>query len=174
MTEHNFEQVRRAMVESQLRTTGVNDPRVVAAMGAVTRERFVPEGRSALAYADAAVPLGDGRALVPPMVLGRLLTESRLTGREHALVIGAATGYSAAVLAHIGLDVVALEGSAELARTARELGIETVEGQLDAGWKKGAPYGLILIGGAVEHIAEAIVDQVGEGEAHGGPFRGVI
>ena len=59
MTEQNFEQLRRAMVASQLRTTGVNDPRVVAAMGAVPRERFVPAGKVALAYADALVPLGD-------------------------------------------------------------------------------------------------------------------
>ena len=96
MTEHVFDQMRRAMVASQLRTTGVNDPRVVAAMAEVPRERLVPAERCALAYADALVPLGHGRSLNPPMALGRMLTEARLSGNERALVIGAATGYSAA------------------------------------------------------------------------------
>ena len=82
MTEHVFEPMRRAMVASQLRTTGVNDPRVVAAMGEVPRERFVPAERLALAYADALVPVAPGRALNPPMALGRLLTEARLRGRR--------------------------------------------------------------------------------------------
>ena len=71
MTELTFEPMRRAMVASQLRTTGVNDPRVVAAMGEVERERFVPAERGALAYADAIVPLANGRALNPPMALGQ-------------------------------------------------------------------------------------------------------
>ena len=82
MTEHVFEPMRRAMVASQLRTTGVNDPRVIAAMGEVARERFVPAERAALAYADAMVPLGGGRALNPPMALGRMLTEAQLHGRR--------------------------------------------------------------------------------------------
>ena len=86
MTELTFEPMRRAMVASQLRTTGVNDPRVIAAMGEVARERFVPAERSALAYADATVPLADGRGLNPPMALGRLLTEAQLQGHERALV----------------------------------------------------------------------------------------
>ena len=67
MTEQNFEHMRRAMVASQLRTTGVSDPRVVAAMGAVPRERFVPADRATTAYADALVPLGGGRDLNTPM-----------------------------------------------------------------------------------------------------------
>ena len=167
MTEQNFEQMRRAMVASQLRTTGVNDPRVVAAMGAVPRERFVPEERCALAYADAPVPLGHGRELNPPMALGRMLTEARLCGEERALVIGAATGSSAAVLARLVREVVALEEVAELAAFARNAlagtGVELVEGPLAAGHADGAPYDFILIDGAVEHVPHAIVDQVADG-----------
>src|SRR3546814_13342409 len=87
MTEHNFEHMRRAMVASQLRTTGVNDPRVVAAMGAVPRERFVPDDRITVAYADALVPLGNGRQPNTPMSLGRLLTEARPREDDQALVI---------------------------------------------------------------------------------------
>jgi protein-L-isoaspartate(D-aspartate) O-methyltransferase len=167
MTEQNFEQMRRAMVASQLRTTGVNDPRVVAAMGAVPRERFVPTERCALAYADAPVPLGDGRQLNSPMALGRMLTEARLSGRERALVIGAATGYSAAVLERLVKKVVALEEAPELVAFARRAlagtGVELVEGPPTEGHHAGAPYDFILIDGAVEFVPQAIVDQVADG-----------
>src|SRR5438128_9088166 len=108
MTELTFEPMRRAMVASQLRTTGVNDPRVVAAMGEVPRERFVPAERAALAYADALVPLADGRALSPPMALGQMLTAAELDGDERALVIGAGSGYAAAVVARLVNSVIAL------------------------------------------------------------------
>jgi protein-L-isoaspartate(D-aspartate) O-methyltransferase len=166
MTEQVFEPMRRIMVASQLRTTGVNDPRVVAAMGIVARERFVPRERCALAYADALVPLGHGRALNPPMALGRLLTEARLSGSEHVLVIGAATGYSAAVLALLVKSVVALEEEAELVAFARKAlkgtDVEIVKGPLTLGHARRAPYDFILIDGAVEHVPQIIVDQVAD------------
>lgn len=168
MTEHNFEQMRRAMVASQLRTTGVNDPAVIAAMSEVPRERFVPAGRRALAYADASVPLGDGRVLNPPMVLGLLLTEARLAGSESALVIGAATGYAAAVLARLVAKVVAVEEVPALAAQARAAlegtGVELVEQPLAQGHAAGAPYDFILIDGAVEQVPQAIVDQAEGGQ----------
>lgn len=167
MTEHVFEPMRRAMVASQLRTTGVNDPRVVAAMGRVPRERFVPEDRAALAYADAIVPLGNGRALNPPMALGLLLTEAGLTGGERALVIGAGTGYAAALLVRLVASVTALEEDAELLafakRALKGTGVALVKGPLAKGHAKGAPYDFILIDGAVETVPQAIVDQVAEG-----------
>jgi protein-L-isoaspartate(D-aspartate) O-methyltransferase len=167
MTEHVFEPMRRAMVASQLRTTGVNDPRVVEAMGEVPRERFVPRERLALAYADALVPLVPGRALNPPMALGRLLTEARLRGHERALVIGAATGYAAAVLARLVESVVALEDDGDLLAFARGalhgFEVELVKGPLAKGHAKGAPYDFILIDGAVEQVPPAIVAQVKDG-----------
>jgi protein-L-isoaspartate(D-aspartate) O-methyltransferase len=167
MTEHVFEPMRRAMVASQLRTTGVNDPRVVAAMGAVPRERFVPADRLALAYADALVPVAPGRALNPPMALGRLLTEARLGGGERALVIGAATGYSAAVLARLVASVVALEEDDELAAFAKKAlagsGVALVKGPLARGHAKAGPYDFILIDGAVEIVPPAIIGQIADG-----------
>jgi protein-L-isoaspartate(D-aspartate) O-methyltransferase len=164
MTEHVFEPMRRAMVASQLRTTGVSDPRVVEAMGEVPRERFVPQERLALAYADALVP---GRALNPPMALGRMLTEARLRGHERALVIGAATGYSAAVLAGLVRSVIALEEDEELYAFARKAldgtGVTLVRGSLAKGYAKGAPYDFILIDGAVEQVPLALVEQAADG-----------
>lgn len=166
MTELSFEPMRRAMVASQLRTTGVNDPRVVAAMGEVARELFVPAGRGAVAYADMMVPLGRGRALNPPMALGRLLTAAELEGDERALVIGAGTGYAAAVLARLAGHVTALEEDAALAAAAREAlagtDVALVEGPLAGGWAAGAPYDFILIDGAVEHVPAAIVGQAAD------------
>jgi protein-L-isoaspartate(D-aspartate) O-methyltransferase len=167
MTEQNFEHMRRAMIASQLRTTGVNDPRVLEAMGEVPRERFVPAERRALAYADALVPLKPGRDLNPPMALGRLLTEARPQRGEKAMVIGAATGYAAAVTARLVGSLVAVEEDAELAAIARAAlegsGARLVEGPLAKGWKKGAPYDLILIDGAVETVPEALIAQLADG-----------
>jgi len=151
------------MVESQLRPQGVTDPRVLDAMASVQRENFLPDRTRPLAYVDRSVAIGDGRFLPSPAVLGRLLTEMMLEPGQHVLVVGAGTGYSSAVLNHVGLNVVALESSAELADRARELGIDIVEGPLEAGWKKLAPYDRILIDGAVESIPDTIVDQLADG-----------
>ena len=166
MTEHNFEHMRRAMVASQLRTTGVSDPRVLAAMGAVPRERFVPADRVAMAYTDALIPLGNGRELNNPMALGRLLSEAAPQERERALVIGAATGYSAAVLARLVGSVIAVEEDSELFAMARAnlraAAVQLVEGPLTEGHSAGAPYDLILIDGAVEEVPESIIGQLVE------------
>lgn len=167
MTEHAFEPMRRAMVASQLRTTGVNDPRVLAAMGEVRRERFVPPAQIALAYADAMVPLLPGRWLSSPMALGRMLTEARLRGHERALVIGAATGYAAAVLARLAGSVTAVEEDAELYAFAKKAlagtEVDLVKAPLARGHAKGGPYDFILIDGAAEAVPRAIVDQVADG-----------
>lgn len=167
MTEHNFDHMRRAMIASQLRTTGTNDPRVLAAMGEVPRERFVPAERVSLAYADALVPLKPGRDFNSPMALGRLLTEAAPRPGERALVIGAATGYAAAVLARLVGGVVAVEEDSELAAAARAnlagTGIGLVEAPLAGGSEAGAPYDLILIDGAVEKVPDALVAQLADG-----------
>lgn len=166
MNEYNYEHMRRAMVASQLRTTGVDDPRVIAAMGAVPRERFVPKDRAATAYADVLIPLGNGRDLNTPMSLGRLLAEAAPKAEDRALVIGAATGYAAAVLDRLVASVVAVEEDPALASAAQEAlagtDVKLIEGSSAKGYKAGAPYDLILIDGAVEFVPDAIVDQLAE------------
>jgi protein-L-isoaspartate(D-aspartate) O-methyltransferase len=167
MTAHfpipDFAAAREAMIESQLRPQGVTDPSVLGAMASVAREEFLPRHTRPLAYVDRAVALGEGRFLSAPAVLGQLLTQMMPERRQRALVIGAGTGYSAAVLAAMGLNVVALESSHELADRARQLGVEIVEGPLEAGHRKGAPYDQILIDGAVEYFPEPIVKQLADG-----------
>lgn len=159
----DFAAARLAMVESQLRPQGVTDPAVLGAMGAIPRERFLPDHTRPLAYVDRAVAIGDGRFLAAPAVLGQLLTEMMPEPGQRALVIGAGTGYSAAVLAAMGLEVVAVESSPELAAKARELGVDAVEAPLERGASKRGPYQQILIDGAVEHIPDAIVGQLADG-----------
>jgi protein-L-isoaspartate(D-aspartate) O-methyltransferase len=159
----DFAAAREAMVESQLRPQGVSDPAVVEAMRRVPREKFLPGHTRPLAYVDRAVAMGEGRFLPAPAVLGQLLTRLAPDRGERALVVGAGTGYSSAVLAAMGLQVTALESAAALAATAREQGVSVVEGALESGHAKAAPYDLILIDGAVEHVPDAIVDQLAEG-----------
>ena len=159
----DYDAARLAMVDGQLRPQGVNDRLVLNAMAAVPREQFVPEDLRPLAYVDRSLPIGDGRMLAPATVLGLLLTQMLPEKGERALVVGAGTGYSAAVLQAIGIEVIALESSAALAAAARELGVKVVEGPLEAGHKAGAPYDLILIDGAVETLPDALVAQLGDG-----------
>ena len=137
----DYAAARQAMVDSQLRPEGVNDPLVVQAMAGVAREQFVPEENRALAYLDRSVPVGKDRSLAPPVATGLLLTAMALRPGERALVVGAATGYSAAVLAAMGLEVTAMDGA-------------------DA---SGGPYDAILIEGAVEEVPETIIDQLKDG-----------
>jgi protein-L-isoaspartate(D-aspartate) O-methyltransferase len=165
VTEHNFDQMRRAMVVSQLRTTGVSDARVVSAMGAVAREAFVPADKAPLAYLDIAVPLGGGRALNPPMVTGRLLTAAGIAIGDKVLLIGAATGYTAALLVALGAHVVAVEEDAVLVAQGRAAVAAAiwVEGALTAGAPSAAPYDVIVIDGAVEQIPADLATQLVDG-----------
>lgn len=161
MTEHNFSSMRAAMVESQLRTSDVDEPSVIAAMARVPRERFVPAERVAMAYIDRPVPLGGGRALNPPLATGRLLSEAAVQPGEKVLLIGAATGYAAALLAEIGAVVTAVE-TPDGPETATAEGVTLVRGPLAEGAVAGAPYDVLLVDGAVEELPAALVEQLGE------------
>ena len=159
----DFAAAREAMVENQLRPEGVTDPAVLNAMRTVRREDFLPSHTRPLAYVDRAVAIGEGRFLAAPAVLGQLLTEMMPAAGQRALVIGAGTGYSAAVLAAMGLQVTAVESDAALAGEARSRKIQVVEGSLEKGRPEGAPYDQILIDGAVEYIPDAIIEQLADG-----------
>lgn len=160
---HDRQLPRQAMIDSQLRPQGVTDGAVLAAMGSVARERFVPEAARAMAYSDRSVALGGGRFLPPPAVLGRLLEALGPQAGERALLVGAGSGYSSAVLAAIGVDVTALDSDPALVAAASGAGVTAIDGPLDHGHKAGAPYDLVLIDGAVDHIPDALVDQLADG-----------
>lgn len=163
----SFDAMRHAMVQSQLRTNAVNDPRVVTAMSIVAREKFVPEGVRRLAYRDTAVAIGNGRFLNVPIATGKLLTEAYLLPTDKVLLIGAAGGYTAAVLARLVASVVAVESNADLAAHARAALVDTtvtlVEGPLEKGHAEGAPYDVLIVDGCVEQLPESLVSQVAPG-----------
>ena len=159
----DFAAAREAMIESQLRPQGVTDAAVLEAMRRIPREDYLPPHTRPLAYVDRSVGMSEGRFLPAPAVLGQLLTQMAPEAGQRCLVVGAGTGYSAAILGAMGLDVVALESDAELAAAARDRGIEVVEGALALGWAEAAPYDQILIDGAVEMIPDAIVAQLADG-----------
>lgn len=165
MTEQSFTSMRRAMVESQLRTNDVNDPEVIRAFLLTPREDFVPAERRAVAYVDRSVPLGDGRSLNPPLATARLIARAGVEAGQRVLLVGGAMGYCAALLHALGADVTALECDPALAATARErlagmAGVTVVEGRLEAGVPDGAPYDILLVDGAVEELPGALVDQL--------------
>src|SRR5262249_14773755 len=150
-----FVEARNRMVDSQVRPNKVIDPRIIAAMRRMPRERFLPSCLAPLAYADEDVPLGDGRVLIEPAVIARLVQLTAIAAGERALVVAAGTGYGAALLAACGARVTALEDSTSLQSIARTVlaelapSVSLVTGPLAAGWPAGAPYDVILIEGAV-------------------------
>lgn len=160
-----FEAMRHAMVASQLRPNAVNDPRVVEAMANVPREAFLPAEHRSIAYRDTLLPLPGGRRHNSPLATGRLLTQAQIQPNDHVLLIGAAGGYAAAILAMLAKSVVAVEEDPALAALARqalagEAKVQLVEGPLNAGWVQGAPYDLMIVDGAVEELPEALIAQV--------------
>lgn len=164
----DFAAMRQAMVDSQLRPNAVHDARVVAAMAVVAREAFLPESLAPVAYADVKLPLAPGRMTNLPVATGRLLTQAGLRADDKVLLIGAAGGYTAAVLEMLVASVVAVESDAALAAMARAAladlsRVTLVEGPLEAGYAAGAPYDAIIVDGAIEHVPQALVDQLAVG-----------
>ncbi len=161
-----FAHARDCMVDSQIRPNRVADPRVLSAMRTLPRERFVPQAVASLAYADHDIPLGNGRYLMEPMVFARLLQAAKLREDEQVLVVGAGTGYSAAILAACGCRVTALEEDAALLALAGSVlptlapGVNVAAGPLAAGWPSHGPYDVILIEGAVPEIPAALPAQI--------------
>lgn len=135
---------RRAMIDSQLRTSGVNEPWVLEAMNAVPREDFVPENARAAAYIDRAVPLGNGRYLAAPLVHGRMLAEAAPTSADTVLIVSGSAGYLAALVRPL-VGTVEIRDPADTAKL-----------------KQGA-YSLILIDGAAEELPPSIATALAEG-----------
>jgi protein-L-isoaspartate(D-aspartate) O-methyltransferase len=160
---------RRHMVDGQVRTADVTNPNLIAAMQAVPRELFAPPALATQAYSDGDLSLGQGRALLRPIVLGKLIQGADVRPGDRVLDVGCGTGYSAAVLTHMGAAVVALEEDADLAQRAEAALAATgagagqvalVRGPLTAGWPAAAPYDLILLDGAIEVAPDALGRQL--------------
>jgi protein-L-isoaspartate(D-aspartate) O-methyltransferase len=169
----DFAAARRMMVDGQVRTADVTDLRLLAAMGDVPRERFVPASKAELSYLDLDLPAGDGasragRCLLKPMVLAKLIQLSEIAATDHVLDVGCATGYSSAVLAQLAGSVVALEEDRTLAQTAEQVlasrsNVKVATGPLIAGWPAAGPYDVILMQGATEIVPETLLRQLKNG-----------
>jgi protein-L-isoaspartate(D-aspartate) O-methyltransferase len=165
----DFATARRHMVDGQVRTADVTDLRIISAMMDIPREQFVPPASAGLAYLDLDLPVGDGaRRLLKPMVFAKLIHAADIASRDRVLDVGCATGYSAAVLARLAGQVIALEQDAGLAQAARTAlatrsNVGLVTGPLTAGWPQGGLYDVIVLEGATEVGPEAFLSQLKEG-----------
>jgi len=158
---------RQMMVDGQVRTADVTNLDLIAAMAAVPRERFVPPALAEQAYVDSDLAIGDGRALLKPMVLAKLIQGARVGPADHVLDVGCGTGYSSAILTRLAGSVIALEENAALAGQAKDAlaavgatSVSVVTNPLAEGWEAGAPYDLILLNGATEIVPEALGRQL--------------
>lgn len=171
----DFAAARDCMVDSQVRPNRITDARIIRAMRSLPRERFVPETMASSAYIDEDIALPGGRCVMEPRVLASLIQLARPRSGERALVVGAGTGYGAAVLAACGAAVTALEEDADLLAVARRVlpsvapGVVIVEGRLDTGLK--GPWDVILIEGAVPALPEAVSREL---NGHGGRLVTVL
>ncbi len=165
--------LRQAMVDNQLRTFSITDRAILDRMQSVPREMFIPSNQAAIAYSDRALVITDGgasRPMLPPMILGRMIQAARILPTDRILDVGGATGYSAAVLAGLGAEVVALECEASLTgKAAANLKISgiknarAVTGPLAAGLAEAAPFDVIVVNGMIETVPDLLLAQLADG-----------
>jgi protein-L-isoaspartate(D-aspartate) O-methyltransferase len=168
MTDHDA--ARRAMVDRQVRPSDVTRPAIVDAMLSTPRERFVPRALREVAYADAAIPLGGGRALLEPRTFAKMLEAAAIGPDDLVLDVGCAYGYSAVVAARMAAAVVALEADEAMARQAADLAAQleahnlmVEQGPLPEGAAGSGPYDVILVEGGLEIEPAALLEQLKDG-----------
>jgi protein-L-isoaspartate(D-aspartate) O-methyltransferase len=165
----DFAAARNEMVARQIRSRGILSARVLGAMAAVPRHEFVPAAARSSAYADEALPIGDGQTISQPFIVAAMSDALQLSGSERVLEIGGGCGYQAAILSLLAQDVVAVELRTSLACDSRErlarLGYANVrveEGDGSLGWATGAPYDAILVSAAAPAIPPPLIEQLTE------------
>lgn len=170
----DFAALRRTMVDGQVRTADVTDPRLLAAMLELPRERFFPDDRVSLAYLDRDVSVSPSaqpaRRVLKPMVLAKLIQAADISATDHVLDVGCATGYSTALLTHLAGSVIGLEEDAALARQATEAmswagrpAAKIVTGPLSRGCAGEGAYDVIVLEGAAEVVPAVLFDQLKSG-----------
>jgi protein-L-isoaspartate(D-aspartate) O-methyltransferase len=158
------------MVRNQIEARGVRDPRVLAAMRAVPRHRFVPAYQVASAYRDSPLPIGQGQTISQPYIVALMSEMLELTGEEKVLEIGTGSGYQAAILGQLAAEVISVERFESLAQKARtrlgELGYQNVRvdvGDGSLGWPPDAPYDAIIVTAASPELPPPLEEQLAEG-----------
>lgn len=166
----DFALLREQMVEEQIACRGIHDRRVLAALGSVPREKFVPPELRSSAYTDHALPISDGQTISQPFTVAFMCQALQLRGDEHVLEVGTGSGYAAAVLSHLAATVITVERIPHLAETAaarlKKLRYENVQVHLadgNLGWPQAAPYDAIVVTAAAEELPESYLGQLKQG-----------
>ena len=166
----SFATARRAMIDRDLRGRGIKDLRVLAAMEAVPRDRFVPENLRPLAYEDQPLPIGEGQTISQPYIVAYMSEVLELLRNEKVLEIGTGSGYQTAVLARLAAEVYSIEIIAPLSESANrviaQLGLRNVYlkvGDGFFGWEEKAPFDAILLTAAAPEVPERLWRQLREG-----------
>jgi len=161
---------RTMMVDTQVRPSDVTKFPIIEAMLTVPREPFVPRSKREAAYLGETLPLGEGRVLLEPRTLAKMLDALDINSSELVLDLGCGMGYSAAVIARMAEAVVAVEESEALSQDAEEtlsdVGADNViyhHGSIAEGAPQHGPYDVIVVQGGVEALPDAIVGQLKEG-----------
>ena len=162
-----FVEARRRMVEEQLSGRDITDPKVLEVMGRVARQRFVQKDMQPLAYVDHALPIAQRQTISQPYIVALMTQTARPTSKSRALEIGTGSGYQTAVLAELCKEVYSIEILKPLADSARErlaaLGYKNVtirSGDGYQGWREHAPFDVILVTAAPDHVPQALVEQL--------------
>ena len=166
----DFDRARALMVTRQLAGRGIADPRVLAAMGELPRERFVPREWADRAYADSPLPLGPDQTISQPYIVALMLEAAALHAGDRVLEIGTGSGYQAALLAQLGAETYSVELdpvlAARAAETLRQAGCGDVHLRVcdgRAGWPDAAPFSAILVTAAAASVPPALTDQLADG-----------
>jgi len=166
----DFEAARRDMTRHQIRARGVEDPRVLAAMAAVERHRFVPERYRDRAYDDGPLPIGHGQTISQPYIVAAMTELLQVGPDDKVLEVGTGSGYQAAVLSQIVRQVFTVEIVTPLAQAAKatlaETGCDNVvlrEGDGYHGWPERAPFDAIIVTAAASHIPPPLIEQLKPG-----------
>lgn len=169
MSVTDFDAARKAMIDSQIRPNEVIDEAVIAAFAAVPREEFVPKSMQDVAYVDEDITLPGGRYMVEAMIMGRMIQSLELQAFDNVLLIGAATGYSAAILSHLCSSVIAIDNRSAAVEKAQdnlnklEIGnVAVLKSKLTEGYPAEGPYDAIIIEGGVETMPEALLAQLAD------------
>jgi protein-L-isoaspartate(D-aspartate) O-methyltransferase len=169
-SESDYVALREAMVANQIESRNVRDPRVLAAMRAVPRHRFVPAYQAEAAYRDSPLPIGQGQTISQPYIVALMTEMLELRGDERVLEIGTGSGYQAAILGQLAAEVISVERFASLAQGARErlaeMGYDNVRvevGDGSLGWPEEAPYDAIIVTAASPAVPQPLEEQLAEG-----------
>ncbi|MEO1748283.1 MAG: protein-L-isoaspartate O-methyltransferase [Pseudomonadota bacterium] len=171
----DFEELRRAMVDSQVRTTDVTDLPLLDALLTVPREQFVPDQQKPFAYTDRDVPLDDGMSATPRYMMqaspfAKMVQLAEIEADDFILDVGCGLGYSSAVLSRLGAAVIAVESDGDLADKAMSKlasqgfdSVAVVTGPLEAGYAAEAPYNVVLVNGSIQTKPDTLLDQLKPG-----------